>query len=1620
MYPPAGMIVMAIEAANQVADSKRTVKAFKLRNVKFLRPLIVPRTVEGVETHLLLRKREHRSATSWSEFRVFSYENKTWQENCSGSIAIQYENKDDHSLLGTNDGSEFWRIRDREIRDSCTMELSSGQLYKALNERGLSFGSTFKTIESGQYSADHQVRAPIKVFKWPPEQHPQPHILHPTTLDGVLHTALAALSRGGTLPVSHAIPTSIRKLRISRNGLNFSDSPSILASTWSNYIDSRGCEFTMCALDDSCKGTLMEIEGFHFAILAPLQNQSLDQSANILPCHHLKVVPDLTMMKPLQLYNYCSTSETASGRNQANYFRELDFVLFKFLYDACKALGDGVYKRPAHLDNFVGWAKLHLRKFVEGTSTFGCPEWKDWLEDKVHFEGLCNRLAATNDHGYAFVEVGRNLLPILKGEQDPLQFLFRDDMMARFYTEMNKRRCFDEWDIYLKACADKKPTMKILEIGAGTGGTSDKVLRCLNPSSEDSLYASYDYTDISPAFFEQAREKFSNYPRMHFKVLNIENDPAAQGFEVGSYDLIIAANVLHATPNIHQTLQNVRRLLKPRGQLMMYEIVLPDIIRSNFIAGLISGWWLSEEKYRSWGPTMSTSLWHTIFEQTGYSGVDLEFLDFEEPVCRECSIMVTTAKEEVQSPSVGTVAFVLNVKSDEQQAIFRRVRDMLLSYNPSLAVQDFSLEAYATIAKPDHLALVVLHELDTPLLSNIDSESFDNVQRLVESNNRIVWVTAADGYAPAKAEYSMADGYLRTLGSEKLLRHIVKLDLDVKGKLLRDEQIQHILKTIDVVLNVSDLGSYEPELIEVDGILHVPRLVEDTRLSDQLSKNDLLQPSTISFGEAGPIQLTRIDDLQGAWYWIRDDHHEVPLKPREVEIEVRTSAFDAQAFGMANGRSHDPSSIQVYAGSVTRVGEVAVKDFQLGDKVATFCPGAPRSFIRSETDFVYRLQDSIPFIEAVNILKPAAVAWEAVFELGRLREGESLFVQNVSTDIGRIAIKIAYHVGAKVYTAVGSRPEQETLVNEYRLPLDCIFDSKDTSLTEAILSKTKNQGCDVVLNGEAGDCRLACWDCVSPYGRLIDLSVDGDDQTMRAKANASVISFDGHAWLRERPARAKAAVNSILELYAKGKLHSTRYLPIKSVSEIDEVLNIPNSSNPNKASLIDFNLSSFVSALLPKPNSYTLDNKATYLIAGGLGTIGLVLAQWLVSGGAKHLVLLSRRGPRTPSALSLLSKLRSEGVAIATPHCDLISPGSVSSTLSTLSAALPPIKGCFQSAMVLRGRAFARMSHAEWREAVECKALGTAHLHRYLPAELDFFICLSSVDALLGLPGHANYAAGNAYMDALSRHCAAPSPPPTPSPSLSSHKPSTHPDTTDAPQRKGLVSLALGPLAPDLSPSSPDSDSPGKYLAGDAAANYGLLGPGITRTQLERALSHYCDPAVNRALTPETAHVVLGLRLDPAKEVAAQKNMLAYVRLEEIAAAAAKQNSEESATNSAAGGTNGNRGSPDWRALLGAAKTKNDVEDIVLRALVWKLAQTNRIPSDCTGAAGDGGGATDGVDRELPLWRFGVDSLLAVGICNWTGRELGAEVGSGEVMAEDMGLGKLAGVVGGRSGFVKV
>jgi acyl transferase domain-containing protein/phospholipid N-methyltransferase len=216
---------------------------------------------------------------------------------------------------------------------------------------------------------------------------------------------------------------------------------------------------------------------------------------------------------------------------------------------------------------------------------------------------------------------GSQLADVLRGQCDPLQLLFPDGdltTLSQIYQNLPGTSMMNTMvqKAVLSVVKRLPPGrgVRILEIGAGTGGTTAYLLPHL-PVHQ----TRYVFTDISPLFTNKASEKFSDYSFVHYQVLDIERSPQNQGFGEQEYDIIVAANVLHATADLNQTLQHVGSLLAPSGMLILLEVTARHY-SGDLTFGLTEGWWrFTDHQLRPAYPLLSSTQWEGLLAKTGFA-----------------------------------------------------------------------------------------------------------------------------------------------------------------------------------------------------------------------------------------------------------------------------------------------------------------------------------------------------------------------------------------------------------------------------------------------------------------------------------------------------------------------------------------------------------------------------------------------------------------------------------------------------------------------------------------------------------------------------------------------------------------------------------------------------------------------------------------------------------------------------------------------------------------------------------------------------------------------------------------------------------------------------------------
>ncbi|WP_338862075.1 SDR family NAD(P)-dependent oxidoreductase [Mycetohabitans rhizoxinica] len=206
-----------------------------------------------------------------------------------------------------------------------------------------------------------------------------------------------------------------------------------------------------------------------------------------------------------------------------------------------------------------------------------------------------------------------------KSSMEKVEGVYRNNALSDYFNQVVAGVVQQHIEALL--AKDPQCRIRILEIGAGTGGTTSIVLPALQPWREH--IAEYCYTDMSKAFLMYAKKTYGPaHPFLTYQLWNVEQSPESQGLTLGHYDIVIAANVLHATGRIHRTLSHANAVLRRGGILVMNEISDRSLF-SHLTFGLLKGWWLYEDpELRIPGtPALYPKSWASVLGETGFCDV---------------------------------------------------------------------------------------------------------------------------------------------------------------------------------------------------------------------------------------------------------------------------------------------------------------------------------------------------------------------------------------------------------------------------------------------------------------------------------------------------------------------------------------------------------------------------------------------------------------------------------------------------------------------------------------------------------------------------------------------------------------------------------------------------------------------------------------------------------------------------------------------------------------------------------------------------------------------------------------------------------------------------------------
>jgi acyl transferase domain-containing protein/NADP-dependent 3-hydroxy acid dehydrogenase YdfG len=669
--------------------------------------------------------------------------------------------------------------------------------------------------------------------------------------------------------------------------------------------------------------------------------------------------------------------------------------------------------------------------------------------------------------------------------------------------------------------------------------------------------------------------------------------------------------------------------------------------------------------------------------------------------------------------------------SDALRTFAATIQTKLESSGASVARTNLTSSGVASLGGKSVISLL---EIDCPLVHAWDEDQFRAFKTLVSTVGHLLWIThgsVLESWSNG-VEFATSQGLFRVMRNEYPIAILPSLDLSAVADI---SSVQYADLVLDV-WRTSLAEDAEIEYAEGNGLIYIPRATEDAGFDYELQlASNTAKPILSALGAPGkPLKASESANVQGC-IWIPDEQARSPLAASEVEVKVEYAGF---------GADQKLNSVHHAVGVVTRRADSA-KTFELGQRAIVFSHATARTHVRQTQALVAPLPEGLEPHEAVALVEPLITAQYALVEMAHLSHGQALLLDNAASAVGQALIQVAKAVGANIFALVHSRAERDIIADRFGILTDHIFDSGLGNFVPLIQSATQSRGVDVVVSQHSGAHVAGAMSILSDFGQFVDLNGESSRALLPAsKTNVTLSRIDMAAVIQGRPGIVSKLFQQAFNEYILQGPSPLTVLPVTNLSA---------SVNSIQTEQVVVSLNDASPVLMPAPSSQELklDSEATYVLAGGLGALGLDIANWMVECGAKSLVFLSRSGGSKNQ--KDLQKFATRSVRAEAFKCNVNDAASVAKVFNTLKASSRRIAGVIQLAMVLEDGIFDNMSFAQWRHAIEPKTKGSRNLLANIwPGDKPFFILLSSITGVIGNTAQANYASGNTFEDALAHH----------------------------------------------------------------------------------------------------------------------------------------------------------------------------------------------------------------------------------------------------------------------------
>ena len=519
-------------------------------------------------------------------------------------------------------------------------------------------------------------------------------------------------------------------------------------------------------------------------------------------------------------------------------------------------------------------------------------------------------------------------------------------------------------------------------------------------------------------------------------------------------------------------------------------------------------------------------------------------------------------------------------------------------------------------------------------------------------------------------------------------------------------------------------------------------------------ENDNKVLTTLPSEGSFTLDLDRPGNLETLHY--RETSRRAP-KRNEVEIQVHVTGLNFKDLLKCYGRLPRLITENTYtgdargmecSGTVVRKGS-AVKHFEIGDHVIAAFPGTFSSYITMPTSFIMRKPEILPF-EKSPIMIGFITACYCLMDVARLQKNEKVLIHNASGGVGLAAIQVAKQIGAEIYATAGSDDKRNYLRS---LGIKYIYNSRTLEFAEQIKKDTQGYGVDAIIGAVSGNSLQKGFSLLAPYGRYLelgkkDIAENNSLRMLRFNENVSFYGIDIDRVMLDRPQVIRRVFRKIKRGFEEGYYHPIP-VTVFPASDVHKAFHYMATSRHIGKIVIRMN-GEQVPIRIARSQDEGLKQNGTYIVSGGTRGLGLAISQWLAEKKVRQLVLVSRNGVNSELTQDTIAAIQEKGTAVYRASVDITSEEQVAKLFTHVNSSMPPVRGVFHCAAVVDDGLLVNLDKSRFETVMAPKVRGTMLLHQYTKdLDLDFFVSSSSISSLIGNPGQANYAAGNAFLDAF-------------------------------------------------------------------------------------------------------------------------------------------------------------------------------------------------------------------------------------------------------------------------------